>query len=669
MKTSHPQSEKLTHPQYRADIDGLRAIAVLSVVGFHAFPKWIHGGFIGVDIFFVISGFLISTIIFSNLENASFSLVEFYRRRIKRIFPALLLILITTYILGWFVLLADEYKQIGKHIVGGTTFLSNFMLWNESGYFDNDSANKPLLHLWSLAIEEQFYIFWPLLIGFVWKKKWGVVAVSAIITLVSFTLNVYNLERDISSAFYLPSSRFWELMIGCLLAYLLLNKPLLYIKHNNLRSFFGLALLASGLLAITKEQDFPGWWALSPTIGAFLIISASPTAWVNRKILSNKLLVWFGLISYPLYLWHWPLLTFGRIIEGKTPSYFARFAIVLISIVLAWLTYKFIERPIRFGNYSKLKTVALLTSMFTVGYVGYLCYIQDGYSFRAFPKKYESYTQSITKTDRTVECFEIPYAYETKKNWFCNLGEKTIHPRFFAIGDSHALSVVPALEKYSKEHRTNILFAGTSGCPPLLGIQAIRGEADIQKNNCQKLNERVFEYVRDNKIEAVLLIARWSYYTGGTTHPTEFSFISMDSSKKASKEFSRASFEYGLNQTIRRYNAIGVHIYLFEDNPQQLYDPKTILRKSGLTDRLINKYAVTTAEHHTNQSWISNQFKRIANDVSGIINFDDALCNRDLCPLVKNGEFLYYDDDHLSIAGSMKIYHKIETSIESSRLH
>lgn len=165
------QSEHLTHPKYRADIDGLRAIAILSVVGYHAFPSWVKSGFIGVDIFFVISGFLISTIIFDNLEHNNFRFIEFYSRRIKRIFPALLLVLIASFSFGWQILLADEFKQLSKHIIGGAGFISNFVLMRESGYFDNLAETKPLLHLWSLAIEEQFYIFWPLLLTFVWKKN------------------------------------------------------------------------------------------------------------------------------------------------------------------------------------------------------------------------------------------------------------------------------------------------------------------------------------------------------------------------------------------------------------------------------------------------------------------------------------------------------------------
>ena len=307
------KSNHLTHPKYRADIDGLRAIAVLSVVTFHAFPNLLKGGFIGVDIFFVISGFLISTIIFSSLEKNSFSFVEFYSRRIKRIFPALLLVLIACYILGWFVLLPDEYKQLGKHIAGGAGFVSNLVFWQESGYFDNAAETKPLLHLWSLGIEEQFYLIWPLLLWIAWKQRLNLLTITIILVIVSFILNINKVDGDPITAFYSPQSRFWELLAGSILAYITLYNqnlfattrqkfdiaidvwigPILYAQvpeknggtRRNLQSLLGATLIIIGIIVITKEKPFPGWWALLPTIGTVLIISAGSQAWLNRAVL------------------------------------------------------------------------------------------------------------------------------------------------------------------------------------------------------------------------------------------------------------------------------------------------------------------------------------------------------------------------------------------------
>lgn len=310
----------LSHPKYRPDIDGLRAIAVLSVVIFHAFPSWIQGGFIGVDIFFVISGFLISTIIFENLDKGTYSFTEFYTRRIKRIFPALILILMASYAFGWIMLFADEFKQLGKHIAGGAGFVSNFVLWKEIGYFDNSAETKPLLHLWSLGIEEQFYIIWPILLWLAWKCKFNLLLVTVAVASISFWLNLQGINQDSLAAFYSPQNRFWELLCGSLLGWLVLNYNNFFLslssRFQSIISFIGFFLLIYGFWYINKNLSFPGTWALIPTLGAVLIIAAGPQAWINRKILSHPIMVWFGLISFPLYLWHWPLLSFMRIVES-----------------------------------------------------------------------------------------------------------------------------------------------------------------------------------------------------------------------------------------------------------------------------------------------------------------------------------------------------------------
>jgi len=390
-------NQHLLHPKYRPDIDGLRAIAVLSVVGFHAFPSWVKGGFIGVDVFFVISGFLISGIIYENLDKKEFTFWEFYARRIRRIFPALIVVMTACFAFGWLSLLTDEYKQLGKHIAGGAFFISNFLLWQESGYFDTSSETKPLLHLWSLGIEEQFYIVWPLLLWFTWKRKFNFFLVTLAIAVGSFYLNIKGIKQDAVATFYSPITRFWELMCGGLLAWVTIYKKaslagiclkvdrfivFTIFRNNeiekgrtlaNLSAFTGLALLAYGFAIIAKDFFFPGVWALVPVLAALLIISARSATWINRQVLSAKILVWFGLISYPLYLWHWPLLSFTQILENGLPSRNIRIAAIVISIVLAWLTMKLIERPFRFGSQrTGLKVATLSGLMFVIGASGFV---------------------------------------------------------------------------------------------------------------------------------------------------------------------------------------------------------------------------------------------------------------------------------------------------------
>lgn len=375
----------LHHPKYRADVDGLRAVAILSVVIFHAFPDYLPGGFIGVDIFFVISGYLISTIIFGSLETGGFSFQTFYARRIMRIFPALAVVLLASLTFGWLVLLADELNQLGWQAVAGAGFFSNFVLWGEFGYFDTAAETKPLLHLWSLSIEEQFYIVWPLIVWLLWRWRRSVPWVIAGLFLMSFLLNITLMTRDPVGAFYLPLTRFWELLCGAILAWFatqsadlgrypsirrLLQVPPGWLAHA--ASIAAVVLIGFGLVAIDKEASFPGYWALLPVVGATLLIAAGPSAAVNRYVLSTRVMVWFGLVSFPLYLWHWPLLSFSHIIYADVPPVAVKVAAVLLSILLAWLTFRFIEQPIRLSPARRSAIISTLcTSMVAVGLYGF----------------------------------------------------------------------------------------------------------------------------------------------------------------------------------------------------------------------------------------------------------------------------------------------------------
>ena len=504
--TSNPKHH-LTHPKYRADIDGLRAIAVLSVVGFHAFPDWVFGGFIGVDIFFVISGFLISGIIFANLENSSFSYIEFYARRIKRIFPALILVLVLSFAFGWYVLLPDEFQQLVKHVAAGSGFISNFTLWDESGYFDNSADTKPLLHLWSLAIEEQFYILWPLLLGLVWKHKWNFLTLTVSIAIVSFILNIYTVNNFPIAAFYSPLSRFWELMIGGILAYLTLHKPQHLPQRPNWQSAIGLMLIAVGIVLINKERAFPGYWALIPGIGAFLIISAGSGAWLNRNFLGNRLLVGVGLISYPLYLWHWPLLVFSKIIVGRNLHMLERAAMILVSIGLAYLTYLLVENPIRKKTNSNKPTAVLLIAVVCILAV----------SLYSFVKNAKPRHKNAAITKLLVAAYDWDYpdglkgkiiaghlrkAYELKSD----LPQKTLF-----IGDSNMEQYYPRIDKLISENPgkfNSAIFIGNQGlrCYPVYTMFITDSE------QCHSIMEDITHIANNQDVEAVVLIFSWFAY-------------------------------------------------------------------------------------------------------------------------------------------------------------
>lgn len=361
--------------EHRTDIDGLRGIAVLSVVAFHAFPSTLRSGFVGVDIFFVISGFLITSIILNDIASDRFSFREFYGRRIKRIFPALTVVLTACLVGGAFLMLPDDFRLLGKHVVAGAGFLSNFALWQEANYFDVAAESKSLLHLWSLGIEEQYYLFWPLLIWIASRLRLNLFTLFLAIFAISLALCVRWTPVNQVAAFYSPASRFWELAAGSMLAQLTLSMPRAVVfaeaaiagaissvifdrgaveREKVYRDFLSLAafaLITSSVFVITRRHEFPGWWALLPVFGTYLAINAGPQAMLNRLLLSNRVLVWIGLVSYPLYLWHWRLLVFARYLYGAAePPVQVRGLLMTVALVLAWLTYRFVEFPIRFKS-------------------------------------------------------------------------------------------------------------------------------------------------------------------------------------------------------------------------------------------------------------------------------------------------------------------------------
>ncbi len=367
--------------QYRPDIDGLRAIAVMLVVVFHAFPDALPGGFIGVDIFFVISGFLITGIIARELEQGRFSLAGFYGRRIRRIFPALIVVLAVTLVLGWLWMLPAAYAQLSADASASAAFFSNIALLLQSGYFDIESGKKPLLHLWSLGIEEQFYLFWPLVLMLVARLRFGMWAVAAALGLASFALNVALIGSDPVATFYLPFTRAWELLAGGALAF-----GWSRLSHagaaSNLRASAGILSIAAAAVILDPHRAFPGWWAALPVAGAALLLSA-PKAWGCRQLLSSPPLVWIGLISYPLYLWHWPLLVFFAIIKFAPLTLLERGLIVGLSVALAWLTYRFIELPVRSGRASEFKIAGLCSAMVLIAVAGGVIYRRTRIGFPA----------------------------------------------------------------------------------------------------------------------------------------------------------------------------------------------------------------------------------------------------------------------------------------------
>jgi peptidoglycan/LPS O-acetylase OafA/YrhL len=392
---------------YRADIDGLRAIAVTLVICFHASSQLVSGGFIGVDVFFVISGFLIGGNLFRAIHDDQYDLIDFYRRRILRIFPALLAVFVLSSIAGWFLLAPVDLALLGKHIGASAAFFSNLLYWTEAGYFDNDALTKPMLHLWSLGVEEQFYLVVPLVFPLYRKHPRLFSAFLWLTMLLMLFYSQYAAKQSAALAYFSPLSRFWELGIGVIIAAAMsrphpqsggLNQPPAFIHKLRTtwvrvrESYFAISLLSLvGIILIfcsagrlTKQSTFPGFRAIPATLGTAMVLVAGSVAWPNKKLLSNRVLTLLGRISYPLYLWHYVILVFPRLILAEPLSQPAIIGGICTSVVLAYATTRFIENPIRLSANRHIWSVVLLIMMLTVGISGTLLWRFNGLPNRSF---------------------------------------------------------------------------------------------------------------------------------------------------------------------------------------------------------------------------------------------------------------------------------------------
>jgi peptidoglycan/LPS O-acetylase OafA/YrhL len=647
-----------TRASYRPDIDGLRAIAVLSVVGYHAFPGLVRTGFAGVDVFFVISGFLITRNIAEHLARNTFSFGDFYARRIRRIFPALAIVLIATYGIGWVVLFANEFSRLGKHVAAGAGFVANIVLKQEAGYFDYSADTKPLLHLWSLGVEEQFYLAWPLLLFWIWPRVNPVIMLLTV-TVASLAASLYASIYVPAAAFYLPWFRLWELAIGGLLA---LVMPLALTERSaigrHVLGALGLAAILAGVLLATDRATFPGWWVLLPTTGACLLIATGADGGVNR-LLALRPLVWVGLISYPLYLWHWPLLTFARILDGPLPSRTVRATLVVVSVILAWVTYRIVERPLRLPIHGARKAIGLAASMAMVCAIGVITFTSGGFAFRSVARDAQPYVQSMDESPRWRECFDIEYAHSRADRWNCELNPAAGPPTAFVFGDSHTSALLPAFERAAALRNQNLYMTGFSGCPPLLGISVVRG--DLEVRNCQALNERVARFVIDRQLRDLYLVAAWTYYTDGDYTGENYSMLTTGDTPHTLAG-SRLAFERGLDLTLARYRAAGVRLHFVSKVPSQLRAAtdlvRALVRRGPASVENIRELSVPVERHQQLMAFVRSAFaeRHIVADNSAeasLIDLDPAFCDDAVCAFARPGVSLYVDNNHLTTTGAL----------------
>jgi peptidoglycan/LPS O-acetylase OafA/YrhL len=652
---------------YRRDIDGLRAIAVASVLLFHAFPTWGHGGFAGVDIFFVISGFLISGVILKDLQRSSFTYANFYSRRIRRIFPALALVLGAVLLFGWYLQFPYEYRFLGKHVAAGAAFVSNLALWRESGYFDAAAESKPLLHLWSLGIEEQFYLIWPLVIAWVFRRaRSRVLAVTAAAALASFVCNLVLVGVNRSATFYLPFTRFWELLIGaalaCAAAYdggpvtAIMRWPLASgVRRSHIEeasAWTGLALIFTAIFLLDANAAFPGWWALLPTVGTALLIAAGPATWFNRYVLSNRVFVFVGLISYPLYLWHWPLLTFVRLAGKGASSGTVRALVLLASVVLSWLTYRLVETPIRFGAKAKRKPVFLAAAVAALAVVGVVVHQTGGRMARLEGSPFAADLASGGSDASGYPCHldltgsGVPIDY-------C-LQSSASAPAAAIFGDSHAEHLFYGLQQMDRQ-RTWLLL-GHNSCPPLNAVD-VKG-AEVR---CEERSEAMTQALaQSGNIKLVVLSFFGSYFLdsdyaadhlGNHRGPSTTAIVAAEPRAGGKKD----QFFYGLGVTIDKLEQAGKTVVVVIDIPELPFFPQDVVRQASTAHALFESASISRAVVAARQAALRSAIAELKNRHSKLLVYDpaDFLCDESSCHAVVGGVLAYRDSHHLSLRGSV----------------
>ncbi|EMH2961223.1 acyltransferase [Burkholderia multivorans] len=639
---------------YRPDFDGLRAVAVLAVALFHAFPAALAGGFVGVDVFFVISGYLITSILLADLGTGHFSIARFYARRIRRIFPALIAVLLATYALGWFCLYGDEYRELAKHIVAGAGFVSNLALWTEAGYFDHAAQAKPLLHLWSLGVEEQFYVVWPLMLWAAHKTR-RVGWVCAVIGLASFAANVALVFHHASAAFYWSLTRMWELLAGAAHAINARSGRSVTGNRANALSAGGALLCVASFALLTAGDNFPGWWAVMPVAGTVALIAAGRDGWINRHVLARPAFVWFGKISYALYLWHWPLLSFAFIVAGRTPSSVVRGALLVIAVALAWLTTAIIERPIRFGAAKRWKLITPCVLMIGIVYLGGMTYVRGGLGFRkGYSPDADVATARLGAGHEFVNLTCGVSPDHQRLFPFCAT-DKRVRSHFVVWGDSKADALYWGLVRESAPGQGWTLIARPS-CAPMAGAWRTSSNAGDDPALCRDANVTALRMLLDAPELKTVVLAMTDRDVIGQT------FAERDQTEP------RASAALdGLDQAVSALERAGRRVALVLDNPR-LRDPRQCMDRRplaspfirhalGITDMsAAQRCAIGYREHIARTAPFAALVNELKRRHPALLVYDpaSALCDatRDVCPMTLNRHYLYSYGDHLSDYGN-----------------
>jgi len=593
--------------QYNPSLDGIRGIAILSVLFFHIWPQYFYYGFLGVDLFFVLSGYLITNIIYTKLNKGSFSFKEFYRNRVRRIFPAVIVVLLFTLFIGWLFLFPSELKDLGHHIKSSAFFYQNFRLINEVGYWDKAAQLKPLLHFWSLSVEEQFYIFWPFVIFVIYKKRFNLITSLFVLLIFSFSLK-YFIDMD---TFYNSLARFWELVLGAF------------------------------LFAIGSKYSYE----ISKT----------------NLIFSNKVLVFFGLISFPLYLWHYVIISYMYIFNLNVEKY--ALVIIFSSVLLAYLTYRYIELYARQQKSYRFAAI-LFILLFSIGMSGSYIYKHNGLPNRKHLKDNGNFKQQfIREVAQNKQGIKLVSEILHKKpiNDYVKATTTNINAKFVAIvGDSHAHASYPGLKDIAKRHGYEALLLSNSSCPPYPDGAMGRNLKEVKE--CREKIDNIYTLLNDNlNIKKIIFITRATKNMLGNgfgiiddQKPVAYTGAKFENYFTDKKHWNqKKEFLNNIEKLFKKYNNSKVKFYYIMEDPELGFDPKNCMMRpfdifpSNCKIKL-EAFLNRQKEYRTFVYKISKKYPNIT-----ILDPKNFYCDGKYCYAMKNGKMLYADDDHQSVDGSI----------------
>lgn len=650
---------------YRADVDGLRMIAVLPVVLNHAGIPGFPGGFIGVDIFFVISGYLITRILAREIDEDRFSILSFYERRARRILPALFVVMAACLVAGWWLLSPQRYEGLGKSIIATLTFSSNIWFWQSAGdYFGSNVEFEPLLHTWSLAVEEQFYLFFPLLlwaIAGLERRYW--IAIIWVLVAASFALSLWMTQAAPTANFYLVPTRAWELGAGSLLALGAFPTA----RHRGVHEaagWAGLVLIAGSIFLISAQTPFPGLAALPSVLGATLVIFAGTGhAVFSARLLSWRPFVWVGLISYSLYLWHWPILVAARRLHFSTelPLLTAGFC-VLLSLFMGWLSWRYIERPFRATRGPKSMSAVRIFSLSgagiaVLGMLSGFVVLNSGVIGQFSQTSLEAYHRAVERDPLDKACMNTSVG-GAKGVEPCVIGAPAVTPRLVVWGDSHGGAALPGFDIWLRDKGMSALAYTKSACPPLLGVWRV----DMGPNHdCDGHNAAVLaDIAQAQGIETVILVARWSLATEGARaqhEAGETAILAVSGGTAVDPAGNADLVKQGLNDLIGALRAQDIDVFIVRGTPEIGVDVPDIMLSQG--DEVSDKFRPSRqAVDHRNMR-ADRIIDSIAEQQRAAVLSPKALLCSDKCIIQSGGEALYRDDDHLSAFGARWLVPKL----------